>query len=387
MSAAWPNWSLLTKLCLLRVGPCARGPCAASAASWNSPGPTRPPLRGGACHLRLVPRSSSLPLPRRRRSGPPQLCWLSRQTRAPRWRRIEVPYCLFKFLSPWPGGPYCSGFCPYSTTNDWPSRAGPRACPSPLRSTSARRRRRGASPRRAARPCLAATHPMASGPGSGPLSAGERRRRRGSSPRRAGSHSPLCFTGPWAQVGLSSSPTSPLYCAACAWSRWARRAGRRWLAATFAGGLEGDVPRPPGPSPCRPVTMGSGAEGGRVLLSRSPAGRSDRPPRARGAAAGVLRSGARPAPRRSAPRARGSGAGSTGSPGLLLFFYSLSLLCCARLVPLGPPRRLAATSAVGTGGGRVPPSRGCVRPARRRGGAEGGTRLPAVRWWCVSPSP
>jgi hypothetical protein len=100
--------------------------------------------------------------------------------------------------------------------------------------------------------------PRSRGPGSGPLSAGARRRRRGPSPWRAGRHSPLRFTGPWARVGLSASPTSPLFCAACAWSRWARRADRRRLAATFAGGREGDVSRPPGPSPCRTVAMGSG---------------------------------------------------------------------------------------------------------------------------------
>ena len=41
--------------------------------------------------------------------------------------------------------------CPFSTNMGWPSGAGPPAGPSPLRSASARRRRRG-SPRRAARP-------------------------------------------------------------------------------------------------------------------------------------------------------------------------------------------------------------------------------------------
>jgi hypothetical protein len=117
----------------------------------------------------------------------------------------------------------------------------------------------------------------------------------------------------------------------------------------------GTCPALPGPRHAGPSPWG--AEGGRALLSRSLAGRSNRPPRARRAAAGVLR------PRPVAPpTVRRLGR-------VLHYSYSPSPLCCARVVPLGPPRRLAATSAVGTGGGRVPPSRGCVRPARRRGGS------------------
>ncbi len=50
---------------------------------------------------------------------------------------------------------------------------------------------------------------------------------------------------------------------------------------------------------------------------------------------------------------------------LLCYFHTPSPLCGARVVPLGPPRRLAATPVAGTGGGRVPPSRGCVRGERR----------------------
>jgi hypothetical protein len=51
----------------------------------------------------------------------------------------------------------------------------------------------------------------------------------------------------------------------------------------------------------------------------------------------------------------------------LRYFHSLLTMCGACVVPLGPPRRLAATPVAGTGGGRVPPSRGSVRPARRCG--------------------
>jgi hypothetical protein len=68
---------------------------------------------------------------------------------------------------------------------------------------------------------------------------------------------------------------------------------------------------------------------------------------------------------------------------VLRYSYFASPLCEARVVPLGPPRRLAATSAVGTGGGRVPPSRGCVRPARRRGGwLRGDVSLPLAFLLC-----
>jgi hypothetical protein len=48
------------------------------------------------------------------------------------------------------------------------------------------------------------------------------------------------------------------------------------------------------------------------------------------------------------PSARGLGR-------FLRYSHSLPTMCCACVVPLGPPRRLAATPVAGTGGGRVPP--------------------------------
>jgi hypothetical protein len=240
----------------------------------------------------------------------------------------------------------------------WPFRAGPRAGPSPLRSTSARRRRRRASPLRAARRYA----PWARGSGSCPLSAGARRRRRGPSPRRAGRHSPLLFTSP--------TQTSPLYCAACAWSRWARRAGRRWLAATFAGGREGDVSRPPWPSPCRPVAMGSG--GGTchplsltrwAILSTS---------------AGALRRRRGSSPRLAAcaspPHPRSvDWDGFSASP-------TRHLHCAARAWSRWARR--AGSSQPPLWGREGDASQAGPSP---RGGAKGGrvppSRLPAVRWW------
>jgi hypothetical protein len=48
MSAAWPDWSRLTRLCLLRAAPCALGPCAARCSvlelsTLRSPRLQRPP--------------------------------------------------------------------------------------------------------------------------------------------------------------------------------------------------------------------------------------------------------------------------------------------------------------------------------------------------------
>jgi hypothetical protein len=140
---------------------------------------------------------------------------------------------------------------------------------------------------------------------------------------------------------------------------------------------------PLGPPARRNLRLGTG--GGRVQHSRGfdmrarrhgerrggvssslahPLGDPIDPPRARCAAAGFLRPGARAAPRRSA-------VGPVGPGRVLRFSFSPSPLCGARVVPMGPPRRLAATLAGGTGGGRVLPSRGCVRPASRLGGRRG----------------
>ncbi len=138
----------------------------------------------------------------------------------------------------------------------WPSRAGPRACPSPLRSTSALRRRRGASPRRAAR------------------------------------SSQLRTPGPWARI-LSSL---------------------RWRAAP-----------PPGTfAPARGPPLAAPLHGpvGQGLALRFRV--SDQPP----------------------------------------------LLCCLRVVLLGPQRRQPPARCnlrLGTGGGRVPPSLSFAMLARRHG--------------------
>jgi hypothetical protein len=212
-------------------------------------------------------RSAAAPTTRGTAIASGRPCWLSRTARLRPWRRTEAPYCFVPSVRQMGG------------------LLGPARGPARLRSAPRARGAAAGGPRPGARPAPRRYAPLARGPGSGPLSAGARRRRRGPSPRRAGRHSPLRFTGPWARVWLSASPTSPLYCAACAWTCWARRVGRRRLAATFAWGLEGDVSRPPGPSPCWADAMGSGG-GTCPPLSRSPAGRSDRPPRARRAAAG-----------------------------------------------------------------------------------------------------
>ncbi len=71
------------------------------------------------------------------------------------------------------GIPYCVLLCPFSTSNGWPSGAGPRACPSPICSASARRRRLG-------------------------------------NPRCAARALPLCIPGQWARVGSPHLPPSSL---------------------------------------------------------------------------------------------------------------------------------------------------------------------------------
>jgi hypothetical protein len=251
----------------------------------------------------------------------------------------------------------------------WPSssRAGPRAGPSPLRSTSARRRRRGASPRRAP----SSYAPLARGPGSCLLSAGARRRRRRPSPLRAGSHSLILFTGPWARVGLSASPTSPLYCAAAA-----ARSNLRW--GTGGGRVQ----------PSRGFAMRTRRRGerrGNVSSSLArPLGYPIDPPRARGAAAGVLRRPkSRAAPRRSA-------VGPVG-PGRVLLFSFSHLHCAARVWSRWARRAGSPQPTLGGREGDVsyPPCLCQAGPSPW--GAEGGrvppSRLPAVRWWCGSTSP
>jgi hypothetical protein len=242
----------------------------------------------------------------------------------------------------------------------WPSRAGPRAGPSPLRSTSARRRRRGASPRRAARASplrtpgpwarirsslrgRAAPPPGTFAPARGP-------------PLAAPLHGPV---GPGLALRFSDQP--PLLC-----------------------GVRVDLlgpPRRPPPARCN-LRLGTG--GGRVPPSRAFAMLGRRHGERRGDVSSSLsltrwaiRSTTSGAPRRrrglfapargprlaALPSVRG-----LGRLQVLRYSHSLPTMCGARVVPLGPPRRLAATPVAGTGGGRVPPSRGCVRPARRRGG-------------------
>jgi hypothetical protein len=86
---------------------------------------------------------------------------------------------------------------------------------------------------------------------------GAPRRRRGSSPRLAARASPpRSWSVDW--DGFSANPTRHLHCAARAWSSWARRAGSPqpplW-------GREGDVSHPPGAASGRPVAAGGGLRG------------------------------------------------------------------------------------------------------------------------------
>ncbi len=64
------------------------------------------------------------------------------------------------------------------------------------------------------------------------------------------SASPLCIPGLWALVGFSDSLIRHPRRAACAWPVWARCYVRRRLAATSAGGREGDMSCPPGALLC-----------------------------------------------------------------------------------------------------------------------------------------
>ena len=265
----------------------------------------------------------------------------------------------------------------------WPSRAGPRAGPSPLRSTSARRRRRGASPRRAARASplrtpgpwarirsslrgRAAPPPGTFAPARGP-------------PLAAPLHGPV---GPGLALRFSDQP--PLLC-----------------------GVRVDLlgpPRRPPPARCN-LRLGTG--GGRVPPSRAFAmlgrrhgerrgdvssslahplgdpidhlGRAAPPP-------GALRPGARPAPRRSA---LGPWTGTASSSPLLPLATHNVRRARGPAGPAAPARR---NPRCGDGRGTCPALPGLRQAGPSlRGGAEGGrvppSRLPAWRWWCGSPSP
>ena len=90
MSAAWPDWSRLTRLCLLRAAPCARGPCAARCSvlelsTLRSPRLQRPLRWSSTWRLGL---GCSGP-------GAPTFMWAAR----PDWTRF-TKLCLLRATRP-----------------------------------------------------------------------------------------------------------------------------------------------------------------------------------------------------------------------------------------------------------------------------------------------
>ena len=349
--------------------------------------PTRIPRRGGACHLRLVPRLSGLPLQRRHCAGPPQLCWLSGPTGAPRWRRIEVQYCLS--LGPWPGGPYCSGLrlrtvlsLRYAKWMAFSGRPAGRPVSAPLHERAAPPPG-GLAPARG--PRLAATHPgpvgqdpvlspRARGAAAGDLRPGARAatRRSASRARGPGPGSPLLRPAP-STVRRARGPAGPAASAAAGSLQ------------PSLGDWRGTCPALPGLRHAGPTPWG--AEGGRVLLSLAHPlgdpidllGRAAPPP-------GALRPGARPAPRRSA---LGPWTGTASSSPLLPLATHNVRRARGPAGPAAPARR---NPRCGDGRGTCPALPGLRQAGPSPwGGAEGGrvppSRLPAWRWWCGSPSP
>jgi hypothetical protein len=127
--AAWPDWPRLTRLCLLRVMPCARWPCVAAAASRSSPRWRSPCWRrsqlwsrswrfsgpGAALHVgipaRLVRARQALSPPRGAARTLSLCCLLRLQRPGPGTGAPHAGGALSCGLG-WRLGPGCSGLGP-----------------------------------------------------------------------------------------------------------------------------------------------------------------------------------------------------------------------------------------------------------------------------------